>query len=1062
MNFRNSFAFIIFILIIFNGLPLKAEVFTVISKANSGPGTLNEAITKANANGTGEMDYIYFNLPGSTAADVTIQVTGVGLPALSSNIIIDGSTQPSAALSPNGAKVAIIMIGVSQYTAYYGLHVQNAENVAIYGMMISLSLGNGYGILLNNTTGVTIGAPGKGNVIMSLKDGYGISTWGGGGSRNIKIQSNIIGLDESGTGYTLARSVWDGIKLPVRNALIGGDTPAEGNVIYGHSQSIILYPNGGDVRISNNKIGTDITGTKSFHFSQLAKVHIEGAKSDPPNEVIVTDNLISGGSWWGLQLMTLPNGFKVQRNKINTEITGQHILTGSYSGIVVRDCAKGLIGGSVANENIIAGSGAGPGVTLSGSFDITISQNKMFCNRSSGIGLGWANAPAGRPEPLINITKCDGTSMSGNTLPNAKVEVFLPYRCTDYNQCDGKDYIETIYADADGNFTYPLNGRNGVIFTATDQFGATGPYTAPFVNISTGDIVHTTCGKSTGKIIVKELRNAAPFQWENEAGDIVGTDMSLINVPAGKYRLIMFGAGCKTKECITTSEYYEIKDISPAINRTVVSIQDAACGRRDGSISNLYFSGNNQQYSWRNEAGVEIGNEKELRRVPPGNYYLTLTDAVDKCAVTEGPFKVGNSSGGATLDLSAVVITDAICGKTTGSIKGVKVNGLGNITHTWKNEQGVVQGNTPDIANLPPGKYYLYYNDFSTCYEVKSDAFEIRSISAITIDKSKVSITPAGCNSSTGSILNLEITGGDNWTWKNESGNIAAVIDAPAGVYTLTINNAAGCSLTEKFTIPQAAPTPITVQQTTRHPSCDLSNGSITINSFTGGTPISYKWMNSAGMVISTQKDLLDVGEGVYRLFVTDKNNCEQLVGSTTLENIPRPLPPVVDDVQIVKGMIAVIKVKQPERNTMHLLYGMNISTPIANSASGEFSIQGLVKATTFMVAKQKEDCISSPTPVKVDVVEAITTIAPTAFSPNGDGKNDVFRVKAFGLASLELFTVHDRWGNRIFITKDINAVWDGTYNQQKVPAGTYVWTLKGKDIKGAVMLKQSFVVVVY
>lgn len=56
---------LIILFLFFNTAVAFAETFTVTSNADSGPGTLREALTKAAANGSAEKDYIYFNLPGA-------------------------------------------------------------------------------------------------------------------------------------------------------------------------------------------------------------------------------------------------------------------------------------------------------------------------------------------------------------------------------------------------------------------------------------------------------------------------------------------------------------------------------------------------------------------------------------------------------------------------------------------------------------------------------------------------------------------------------------------------------------------------------------------------------------------------------------------------------------------------------------------------------------------------------------------------------------------------------------------------------------------------------------
>jgi gliding motility-associated-like protein len=64
----------------------------------------------------------------------------------------------------------------------------------------------------------------------------------------------------------------------------------------------------------------------------------------------------------------------------------------------------------------------------------------------------------------------------------------------------------------------------------------------------------------------------------------------------------------------------------------------------------------------------------------------------------------------------------------------------------------------------------------------------------------------------------------------------------------------------------------------------------------------------------------------------------------------------------------------------------------------------------------------------------------PNAFTPNGDGKNDIFRPVFAGAASTFRFAVYDRWGRLVFVTSTPGAGWDGTTGGRPQPGGTYVW----------------------
>lgn len=82
---------------------------------------------------------------------------------------------------------------------------------------------------------------------------------------------------------------------------------------------------------------------------------------------------------------------------------------------------------------------------------------------------------------------------------------------------------------------------------------------------------------------------------------------------------------------------------------------------------------------------------------------------------------------------------------------------------------------------------------------------------------------------------------------------------------------------------------------------------------------------------------------------------------------------------------------------------------------------------------------------------------APNAFSPNGDGKNDFFEIKGIGLKTFHL-QIFSRWGELMYESNNIEDQWDGKYDGEFVPTGTYVFTInytsmldKDKILEGSV-----------
>jgi gliding motility-associated-like protein len=74
----------------------------------------------------------------------------------------------------------------------------------------------------------------------------------------------------------------------------------------------------------------------------------------------------------------------------------------------------------------------------------------------------------------------------------------------------------------------------------------------------------------------------------------------------------------------------------------------------------------------------------------------------------------------------------------------------------------------------------------------------------------------------------------------------------------------------------------------------------------------------------------------------------------------------------------------------------------------------------------------------------------PNAFSPNVDGINDFLKVHHRGIKEFQM-SVYNRWGEKIFYTSDIDEGWNGTYGNQPVTVGVYVWSIRYAKTDGSV-----------
>ncbi len=129
---------------------------------------------------------------------------------------------------------------------------------------------------------------------------------------------------------------------------------------------------------------------------------------------------------------------------------------------------------------------------------------------------------------------------------------------------------------------------------------------------------------------------------------------------------------------------------------------------------------------------------------------------------------------------------------------------------------------------------------------------------------------------------------------------------------------------------------------------------------------------------------------------------------------------------------------------------GDNVQNPINNySDGGSYAVSLLISDVNTCT-----DTLSQ------NLLVCLPPILPTAFSPNGDGKNDVFRVRG-GPFNAIVFNVYNNWGELIFQTDDVSIGWDGTYKGNDSPLGVYTWTFEIEIIGGKIIKKSGDVTLI-
>lgn len=98
---------------------------------------------------------------------------------------------------------------------------------------------------------------------------------------------------------------------------------------------------------------------------------------------------------------------------------------------------------------------------------------------------------------------------------------------------------------------------------------------------------------------------------------------------------------------------------------------------------------------------------------------------------------------------------------------------------------------------------------------------------------------------------------------------------------------------------------------------------------------------------------------------------------------------------------------------------------------------------------------------VKVENINKGAYLMPNAFTPNNDGLNDCYGISSWGIISELEFSIYNRWGERIFFTKNPGQCWDGTYKGVKQNSDVFVYMIKAKtNCESSVFRKGTFVLI--
>lgn len=210
-------------------------------------------------------------------------------------------------------------------------------------------------------------------------------------------------------------------------------------------------------------------------------------------------------------------------------------------------------------------------------------------------------------------------------------------------------------------------------------------------------------------------------------------------------------------------------------------------------------------------------------------------------------------AGGPNLLISAV---NATCGQPNGSVT-VTPSGNSPFSYLWNNGQ-----TTATINNLSANTYFVTVTDANGCSSTATKAVQVVPLATINLAK-----TDAKCGQNNGSINTTVASGAvTSYVWSNGA-TTANITNLAPGTYTLTATDVNGCTIVKSSTVNNAPPSVFTYNQI--NPTCDGSNGSISVVLQSGAAITGYVWSNGA-----TSNPVNNLPAGQYSVTLTDANGC--------------------------------------------------------------------------------------------------------------------------------------------------------------------------------------------
>ncbi len=714
----------------------------------------------------------------------------------------------------------------------------------------------------------------------------------------------------------------------------------------------------------------------------------------------------------------------------------------------------------------LTSSGGQPGYSFSIDNGVTYSSGSFFSGLVTGSYQTYVKDIYNciKPGPLVTVNQPDSLSIDSVIVGNI-------------DGCYGdNDGTITVYASGGVlNYMYSVNQGdsyfdNGGIFTNLspgnyyitiydanvcqafwydntlnwDTVKITQPSRVQIMDIQPQNI--SCYGDNNGIITITASGGTGTLHYSIDGGvtfpDITGTFSSL---PASGY----IAKVTDDNNCVSNSYNVSIYEPDSLIITGIVAEDEQCVGSGDGTIT-VNTSGGTYPFEFSVD-GINWQSDKTITGLIPGTYTVYIRD-VNLCSVSGGPVTIGSPEDPSLFDVSDSIGCSPLTVRFTRTTPGT--------TYLWDFGDGTsVTQNEPVHTfineTLNPVDYTVtaYSASPNNCLDTAQRIIRVypqpqlvftASPETLYFPQSTVTIE----NQSPGGYTNYFWDFGDGTTTTDEQPGSHTYPDCGSYDITLSADNV-WCSDTITKTILVTARQPEAIFSVDTTQSCvpvtiNFDNQSLFIDTF--------EWNLGDGTIIYDDNFSYTYNTpGEYNVTLNVAGYCNTYDSSDTVIYVyqsPVVNFDVIPDTVMLPGQpIHCSNQSSDDADLFYWEFGDGGTSEDENpiyiyTAPGTYDI----KLTVTSVNK----CVDSLTlTAQVIVLPEGHIEFPNAFTPNGDGNNDIFGASSYeSVKTFEMY-IYNRWGEQMFYTDDITKGWTGFFNGKLVLQDVYVWRASGVFLNG-------------